>query len=161
MTNPKCNFQITNFALQHYRTKVFKSFSRNLCLFRRRPASGVSHFHNQLCLRWSAAQNAEWRIMRGARRGNWKKDFPRNGLDTRISVPVAFKLDHLQPFVPILFWSFSNIFTFILGSQGLWIYWWSEESNDISQKIVSIEWKTMLHYLFSDIYLVVIRKSIK
>ena len=31
-------------------------------------------------------------------------------------VSGAFKLDHLQPFKPILFWNFSNFFTFILGS---------------------------------------------
>ena len=28
----------------------------------------------------------------------------------------AFRLEHLQPFEPILFWTFSNFFTFILGS---------------------------------------------
>ena len=32
------------------------------------------------------------------------------------SVPGALKLDHLQPFKPILSWTFSNFFTFILGS---------------------------------------------
>ena len=31
-------------------------------------------------------------------------------------MPGAFKLDHLQPFKPILFWNFYNFFTFILGS---------------------------------------------
>ena len=39
--------------------------------------------------------------------------------DRGVSVPWAFKLDHLQPFKPILFWNFSNFFTFILGSQFL------------------------------------------
>ena len=43
----------------------------------------------------------------------------RNGWDRGVSVPGAFKLDHLQPFKPILFWNFSNFFTFILGSQFL------------------------------------------
>ena len=38
------------------------------------------------------------------------------GQDWGVSVPGAFKLDHLQPFKPILFWKFSNFFTFILGS---------------------------------------------
>ena len=38
------------------------------------------------------------------------------GWDWGVSVPGAFKLDHLQPFKPILFWNFSNFFTFILGS---------------------------------------------
>ena len=37
---------------------------------------------------------------------------PRNG-------PWTIKLDHLQPFKPILFWEISNFFTFILGSQFL------------------------------------------
>ena len=41
------------------------------------------------------------------------------GWDWGVSVPGAFKLDHLQPFKPILFWNFSNFFTFILGSQFL------------------------------------------
>ena len=31
-------------------------------------------------------------------------------------MPGAFKLDNVQPFRPILFWNFSNSFTFILGS---------------------------------------------
>ena len=31
-------------------------------------------------------------------------------------MPGAFKLDHLQPFKPILFWKIFNFFTFILGS---------------------------------------------
>ena len=31
-------------------------------------------------------------------------------------MPGAFKLDHLQPFKPILFRNFSNFFTFMLGS---------------------------------------------
>ena len=43
----------------------------------------------------------------------------RYGWDRGVSVPGAFKLDHLQPFKPILFWNFSNFFTFILGSQFL------------------------------------------
>ena len=34
-------------------------------------------------------------------------------------MPGAFKLDHLQPFKPILFWEIFNFFTFILGSQFL------------------------------------------
>ena len=38
------------------------------------------------------------------------------GWDWGVSVPGAVKLDHLQPFKPILFWNFSNYFTFILGA---------------------------------------------
>ena len=38
------------------------------------------------------------------------------GPDRGVSVPGAFKLDHLQPFKPILFPKIFNLFTFILGS---------------------------------------------
>ena len=38
------------------------------------------------------------------------------GWDWGVSMSGASKLDHLQPFKPILFWNFSNSFTFILGS---------------------------------------------
>ena len=40
----------------------------------------------------------------------------RNGLDREVSVPGAFKLDHLQPVKPILFLKFSKFCTFILGA---------------------------------------------
>ena len=43
----------------------------------------------------------------------------RIGLDRGVSVPGAFKLDHLQPIEPILFSKFYNFFTFILGGQFL------------------------------------------
>ena len=38
----------------------------------------------------------------------------KNGWCRGVSVPGAFKLDHLQPVKPILFSKFSNFFTFIL-----------------------------------------------
>ena len=41
------------------------------------------------------------------------------GWDRGLSVPGAFKLDHLQPIEPLLFPDFSNFFTFILGGQFL------------------------------------------
>ena len=34
-------------------------------------------------------------------------------------MPRAFKLEHFQPFEPILFLNFSNFFSFILGGQFL------------------------------------------
>ena len=43
----------------------------------------------------------------------------RIGLDRGVSVPGAFKLDHLHPVKPILFSKFYNFFTFILGGQFL------------------------------------------
>ena len=39
--------------------------------------------------------------------------------DKGFSVPVAFKLDHLQPIEPILFQKIFNSFSFILGGQFL------------------------------------------
>ena len=45
-----------------------------------------------------------------------KRDTPNIGWDTGVSVPGAFKLDHLQPVKPILFSKFNNFFTFILGA---------------------------------------------
>ena len=41
------------------------------------------------------------------------------GWDSGFSVLGAFKLDHLQPIQPLLFWKFSNFFSFILGGQFL------------------------------------------
>ena len=46
------------------------------------------------------------------RKGNYPNS--RNGLDRWVSVPAAFKLDHLHPIKPILFAKFYNFFTFIL-----------------------------------------------
>ena len=43
-------------------------------------------------------------------------EFSQPECERGISVPGAFKLDQLQPFKPILSWTFSNFFTFILGS---------------------------------------------
>ena len=42
-----------------------------------------------------------------------KRNSPQPDWEKKVSVPGAFKLDHVQP---ILFWNFSNILTFILGS---------------------------------------------
>ena len=50
-------------------------------------------------------------IMRKGNSPNSKKGWFRG-----VSVPGAFKLDHLQPVKPILFSKFYNIFTFILGA---------------------------------------------
>ena len=47
---------------------------------------------------------------------NGKMEFSQPESEWRISVPGAFKLDHLQPVEPILFRKNSNSFTFILGS---------------------------------------------
>ena len=48
-----------------------------------------------------------------------KRRGARNGCDTGVPVPGAFKLDHLQPVKPILFPKISNFFTFIMGGQFL------------------------------------------
>ena len=39
--------------------------------------------------------------------------------DRGFCMPGSFNLDHLHPFEPLLFWKFSNFFTFILGGQFL------------------------------------------
>ena len=49
----------------------------------------------------------------------WESSNLKNGWDRGDSVPGAFKLDHLQSFKSLLFWKFSNFFTFILGGQFL------------------------------------------
>ena len=49
--------------------------------------------------------------------GRWNSTNSR--WNKRISILRAFKLDHLQPIQPILFWKFSIITTFILGSHFL------------------------------------------
>ena len=51
------------------------------------------------------------------RKGNSSNS--RNGLDRRVWVHGAFKLDHLQPVEPLLFPKFYNFFTFMLGGQFL------------------------------------------
>ena len=49
------------------------------------------------------------------RKGNSNNSW--NGWDRGVSVPGAFKLDHLQPFKPILFWQFLICFILILGGK--------------------------------------------
>ena len=53
--------------------------------------------------------------------------------DSGVWVPWAFKLDHLQPFKPILFWQFSIYMTFILGGQFLLPQRASSEKREFSQ----------------------------
>ena len=50
---------------------------------------------------------------------NGKMDFSQPEYGRGVWVPGAFKLDHLQPFKPILFSKFYNFFTFMLGGQFL------------------------------------------
>ena len=49
----------------------------------------------------------------------WNPPNSEIGWHREVSVPGAFKLDHLHPIKPLLFWKFSKIFTFILGGQFL------------------------------------------
>ena len=53
---------------------------------------------------------------RGLIMEKWNSPNSQYGWDWGVSVPWAFKLDHVQPFKPILFWTFSNFLTFILGA---------------------------------------------
>ena len=55
------------------------------------------------------------------------------GWDWGVSVHGVFKLDHLQPFKPILFWDFPNFFTFILGSPFLLPQRDNYEKGELSQ----------------------------
>ena len=57
----------------------------------------------------------------------------RNGLDRGVSVPWAFKLDHLHPVKQILFSKFYNFFTFILGGQFLLPQRANNEKREFSQ----------------------------
>ena len=50
---------------------------------------------------------------------NGKMDFSQPECESGISVPGAFKLEHLQPVEPILFCKFSEKISFILGGQFL------------------------------------------
>ena len=50
---------------------------------------------------------------------NGKMEFSQPEWETRISVALAFKLDHLQPVKLLLSQTISNFLTFILGSQFL------------------------------------------
>ena len=51
--------------------------------------------------------------------GNGSSPNSKIGWDRGVWVPGTFKLDHLQPFQPILPWIFSYFFTFILGGHFL------------------------------------------
>ena len=53
-----------------------------------------------------------WPIM-----GKGNSSNPKSEWDRGFSVPGAFKLDHLHPFKPLLFWKIFNFVTFILGVQ--------------------------------------------
>ena len=67
--------------------------------------------------RWLRNANSyypRWAIIGEGNSSNFK-----TGWDRGLSVPGAFKLDHLQPVEPLLLWNVSNFSTFILGSQFL------------------------------------------
>ena len=57
----------------------------------------------------------------------------RYGWNSGVSVPGAFKLDHLQPVKPFLFPKFSNFCTFILGGQFLLPQRANNEKREFSQ----------------------------
>ena len=57
----------------------------------------------------------------------------RIGWDRWILMPVAFKLDHLQPNQPILFWDISIFFIFILGRPFLLPQRANNEKREFSQ----------------------------
>ena len=62
-----------------------------------------------------------------------EKSNSRTVWDRAVWVSGVFKLDHLHPFRPILFWQFSISFTFILGGQFLLPQKANSEKGEISQ----------------------------
>ena len=62
-----------------------------------------------------------------------KRKSPESTRDIRPSVMVVFKLEHLHPFEPILFWKFSICFIFILGGQFLLPQRANSEKGEFSQ----------------------------
>ena len=60
-----------------------------------------------------------WKPSASSTFGVGRIPFSQYGWVRGVSVPGTFKLNHLQPFKPILFWNFPNFFTFILESQFL------------------------------------------
>ena len=56
-----------------------------------------------------------------------------NGLDRGVSVPGAFKVDHLHPVKPILFSKFYNFFTFILEANSYYPRRANNEKREFSQ----------------------------
>ena len=95
-----------DFSAWGIKTGPFAASWANSCLF---------NFPTSLPLYWEA--NSDYPSGLIMRKGNSPNS--QYGGDWGVSVPGAFKLDHLQPFKPILSWNFSNFFTFILGSQFL------------------------------------------
>ena len=59
---------------------------------------------------------------------NGEMEITQSLFESGISVPGAFKLDHLQPVEPILFPRFSNFFTFILGVNSYYPREWETEN---------------------------------
>ena len=70
---------------------------------------------------------------RGPIMGKGNSPSSQYGWDWGVSLPGAFKLDHLQAFKPILFWNFSNFLTFILGSPFLLPQRANNEKGEFSQ----------------------------
>ena len=70
---------------------------------------------------------------RGLIMGKGNSSNSKTGWEKGISVPGAFKLDHLQPVKPILFSKFSNFFTFILGGQFLLPHRANNEKREFTQ----------------------------
>ena len=56
---------------------------------------------------------------RGPITGKGDSSNPKSGWGRGFPAPGTFKLDHLHPFKPLLFWKISMFFTFVLGGQFL------------------------------------------
>ena len=81
------------FLLSHFCSDKFSTFSLSY--------SGAHYYPRELIIRKGNSPNSRY------------------GQDRGVRVPGAFKLDHLHPIKPLLFWKFSNFFNFMLGGQFL------------------------------------------
>ena len=68
---------------------------------------------------WSRAAAPKTGLYRKGETENGKIELSQPECERGISVPGAFKLDHLQPVEPILFCKFSNFLHFYTGCQFL------------------------------------------
>ena len=72
-----------------------------------------------------------------ANKGKGNLSNPKSEWDRGFSVLGAFKLGHLHPFKPILFWTFSTFFTFMLGGNSCY----PQRSNNLTV------WGQLFHLL--------------
>ena len=95
--------------------RVFSQWHSNRTIFSPLRQSCPENFPHFSLSYWGA--NSYY--PRGPIMGKENSHNPRKEWESGFSVLGAFKLDHLHPFKPLLFWKISNFFTFVLGGQFL------------------------------------------